>query len=90
MKNLAKHFNVKSITRWSFVNHPDWCDDPNCSVVSVKVERVTTLNGEVISKKTIESQDMVLRVSTAEDMAAAAYLRMSSSADMDEEVYVGF
>lgn len=88
--NLVKNYNLRPITRWVFVNHPDWCDDPNCAVVSVTVERVTTLNGEIISKKVLERQDHVLRASTAEDMAAAAYLRMNSINDIDEEVYVGF
>lgn len=87
--NMVRNYNLKSFTRWVYTNHSDWCDDPAHSVVSVKVERVTTLNGEVISQETIESQDHVLRVSTAEDMAAAAYLRMSSTS-IDEEVYVGF
>jgi len=90
MKNMVKNYNLKSVTRWVFTNHEDWCENPEYSVFSVKVERITYLNGEVLSIKTIEAQDHVLRISTKEDMAAAAYLRMSSSADIDEEVYVGF
>ena len=89
MKNIAKHYQLKSFTRWVFTNHEDWCDDPSCSVVSVTVERVTILNGEVISRKLIESQDHVLRISAPESMAAEAFLRMSSI-NIDEEVYVGF
>ena len=89
MKNIAKHYQLKSFTRWVFTNHEDWCDDPSCSVVSVKVERVTLLNEEVLSRKTIESQDHVMRISSREDMAALAYLRMNSHY-IDEEVYVGF
>lgn len=89
MKNIAKHFQLNSITRWIFVNHEDWVDDSNYTVLSVTVERITTLNGEVIKKNIIERQDHVLNVSTKEDMAALAYLRMNSHY-MDEEVYVGF
>lgn len=85
--NLAKFYNLKSITRWTYINHPDWADD-GC-VVTVIVERITTLNGEIISKRVIESQDHVLRVSTKECMAAAACIRMRSIY-IDEEVYVGF
>ena len=87
--NLAKNYSLKSITRWTYVNHKDWCDNPEYSVLSVKVERLTMLNNEVIIKKVIESQDHVLRVSTKECMAAAACLRMNSIY-IDEEVYVGF
>lgn len=88
--NLAKHFNLKSIIRWTYVNHSNWSDNPEYSVITVIVERVTTLNGEVISSKIIERQDHVVNVSTAECMAAAAYLRMNSINNIDEEVYVGF
>lgn len=87
--NIAKNFNLKSITRWTFVNHPEWCDDDGYSVLSVLVERVTTLNGEIIKKSIIERQDHVLRKLSKESMAAAACLRMNSIY-MDEEVYVGF
>lgn len=87
--NLVKNYSLRSITRWVYINHPDWCDDPEFSVLSVKVERITYLNGEVLSKEIIESQDHVLKVLSKESMAAAAYLRMSS-ANIDEEVYVGF
>lgn len=87
--NITKNFNLKSITRWTFVNHPEWCDDPNHTVVSVSVERVTILNGEVLSKRTIERQDHVLRILSKESMAAEAACRMVSRY-MDEEVYVGF
>lgn len=86
--NLTKHFNLKSITRWVYINHPDWCDD-EYSVVTVKVERITYLNGEVLSVKTIESQDHVLRIGSKESMAAEACLKMNSI-HIDEEVYVGF
>lgn len=89
MKNIAKHYQLKSITKWTYTCHPEWCDDSNYAVLSVKVERITFLNGEVLSGKTIESQDHVLRISTKEDMAALAYLRMNSHC-IDEEVYVGF
>ena len=89
MKNMAKNYQLKSVTRWVYANHPEWCDDDGYSVVSVRVERVTTLNGEVLTKKTIESQDMVLRISAPESMAAEACLKMVSIY-MDEEVYVGF
>lgn len=89
MKNLVKNFNLKSTTRWVYINHPEWCDDPNHAVLSVKVERITTLNNEIISKKVIESQDMVLRALSKESMAAEAYCRMNSTL-IDEEVYVGF
>ena len=87
--NMVKNYNLKSFTKWTYVNHPEWCDDANHTVLSVKVERITTLNGEVLSVKMIESQDHVLKVSSKEDMAALAYLRMSSHY-IDEEVYVGF
>ena len=87
--NLAKNFNLKSITKWTFVNHEDWVDDSNNTVLSVKVERITYLNGEVLSRKTIESQDHVLRICSKESMAAEAACRMASIY-MDEEVYVGF
>ena len=89
MKNFAKNFNLKSVTRWIFINHPEWCDDPDYSVVTTKVERVTLLNGEVLSRKVIECQDMVLKTLSKESMAAEACLRMDSLY-MDEEVYVGF
>ena len=89
MKNIARNYQLKSFTKWVFTNHPEWCDEQDHSVVSVRVERITTLNGEIISAKIIESQDHVLRVSTAEDMAALAYLRMNSI-NIDEEVYIGF
>lgn len=89
MKNIAKHFQLTSFTRWTYTNHEDWCDDPECSVLNVKVERITYLNGEILSKRVIESQDHVLRISTKEDMAALAYLRMNSI-NIDEEVYIGF
>lgn len=89
MKNLVNNFQLKSFTRWVYTNHPDWCDDPKFSVLSVKVERITTLNNEIISKKVIESQDHVLRKLSKESMAAEAFLRMSSI-NIDEEVYVGF
>lgn len=87
--NLVKHFNLKSITRWVYINHKDWCDDSEYSVVTVKVERITYLNGEVISSKVIESQDHVIRSSVKESMAAEACLKMCSRY-IDEEVYVGF
>ncbi len=89
MKNIAKNYQLKSFTRWVFTNHEDWCDDKNHTVLSVVVERVTTLNSEVISKEIIERQDHVLNLSTPESMAAEACLRMVSTY-MDEEVYVGF
>lgn len=89
MKNIAKHFQLTSFTRWTYTNHEDWCDDPNCSVVSVRVERITYLNGEILSKRVIERQDHVLRILSKESMAAEAFLRMSSI-NIDEEVYVGF
>ena len=89
MKNIARNYQLKSFTKWVFTNHPDWCDDPEFSVLSVKVERITTLNNEIISKKVIESQDHVLRKLSKESMAAAACLRMNSIC-IDEEVYVGF
>lgn len=89
MKNIAKHFQLTSFTRWTYTNHEDWCDDPIHSVLNVRVERITVFNGEVISKETIESQDHVVNVSTPESMAAEACLRMSSI-HIDEEVYVGF
>lgn len=87
--NMVKNYNLKSFTRWTYVNHEDWCDDKDHTVLSVKVERITLLNGEILSKRIIESQDHVLRLSTKEDMAALAYLRMNSHC-IDEEVYVGF
>ena len=89
MKNFAKNFNLKSVTRWTFINHPEWVDDSNYSVLSIKVERITRLNGEILSKKIIEKQDMVLRALSKESMAAEAACRMASIY-MDEEVYVGF
>lgn len=89
MKNLVNNFQLKSFTRWVYTNHLDWCDDPEYSVLSVRVERITTINGETISVKTIEHQDHVLRIGSKESMAAEAFLRMSSI-DIDEEVYVGF
>lgn len=89
MKNLVKNFNLKSTTRWVYINHPEWCDDNEYSVVRVLVKRITTLNGEVISDKLIESQDHVMRILAKESMAAEACLRMNSI-HMDEEVYVGF
>ena len=87
--NLTKNYQLRTITRWTYTCHPEWCDDSNYAVLSVKVERITYLNGEILSKRVIESQDHVLRISTKEDMAALAYLRMSSRY-IDEEVYVGF
>lgn len=89
MKNMVKNYNLKSITRWVYTNHEDWCENPEYSVLSVRVERVTTINGETISVKAIEHQDHVLRIGSKESMAAEAFLRMSSI-DIDEEVYVGF
>lgn len=89
MKNIAKHFQLTSFTRWTYTNHEDWCDDPIHSVLNVRVERITVFNGEVISRKLIESQDHVLRIGSKESMAAEAFLRMNSI-DIDEEVYVGF
>lgn len=89
MKNMVKNYNLKSITRWVYTNHEDWCENPEYSVLSVRVERVTTINGETISVKTIEHQDHVLRIGSKESMAAEAFLRMSSI-HIDEEVYVGF
>ena len=89
MKNLRNNYQLKSFTRWTYVNHEDWCDDKNHTVLSVRVERVTTLNGEVISVKSLESQDHVLRISAPESMAAEACLKMNFI-DIDEEVYVGF
>jgi len=87
--NLVNHFNLKSIVRWTYTNHPNWCENPEYSVFSVKVERITYLNGEVLSIKTIESQDHVLRIGSKESMAAEAFLRMNNIR-IDEEVYVGF
>lgn len=87
--NMVKNYNLKSVIRWTYINHKDWCDDSGYSVVTVKVERITYLNGEVISSKVIERQDHVLKVLSKESMAAEAFLRMSSI-DIDEEVYVGF
>lgn len=89
MKNIAKHYQLKSVTKWVFINHPEWVDDNEYSVVRVLVKRITTLNGEVISDKLIESQDHVLKILAKESMAAEACLRMNSIC-MDEEVYVGF
>lgn len=89
MKNIARNYQLKSFTKWVFTNHEDWCDAKDHTVLSVKVERITYLNGEVLSVKTIESQDHVLRIGSKESMAAEAYLRMSST-NIDEEVYVGF
>ena len=87
--NITKYYNLKSITRWVFINHPEWCDDENNTVLSVIVERITMLNGEVLNKRTIESQDMVLRALSKESMAAEACCKMNSRY-MDEEVYIGF
>lgn len=87
--NLVNNYQLRTTTRWTFTNHPDWCDAPEYSVLSVRVERITYLNGEILSRKTIESQDMVLRTLSKESMAAEACLRMNSI-DIDEEVYVGF
>lgn len=87
--NLVKHFNLKSITRWVYINHPDWCNNTDYSVVSVVVERITYLNGEILSKRVIERQDHVVRSSVKESMAAEACLRMNNI-HIDEEVYVGF
>ena len=70
-------------------NHPEWCDDPDYTVLSVLVERVTILNGEILNKKVIERQDHVLRILSKESMAAEAACRMVSHY-IDEEVYVGF
>lgn len=89
MKNLVKNFNLKSTTRWVYINHPEWCDDPDYAVLSVIVKRITYLNGEILSAKTIEHQDHVLRIGSKESMAAEACLKMVSRY-MDEEVYVGF
>lgn len=86
---MVKNYNLKSVTRWTYTCHPEWCDDPNHAVVSVSVEGITYLNGEILNKRIIESQDHVLRISSKECMAAAACLRMSSI-NIDEEVYVGF
>ena len=87
--NLVNNYQLKSFTRWVYTNHEDWCDDRDHTVLNVRVERVTTLNGEVISAKTLENQDHVLRISAPESMAAEACLKMNSI-DIDEEVYVGF
>lgn len=87
--NIAKNYNLKSFTRWTYVNHEDWCDDRDHTVLSVKVERITLLNGEILSKRIIESQDHVLKICSKESMAAEAFLRMNSI-HIDEEVYVGF
>ena len=87
--NMVKNYNLKSFTKWIFINHPEWCDDNKYSVVRVMVKRVTTLNGEVISERLIESQDHVLRILSKESMAAEAYCRMNSI-NIDKEVYVGF
>lgn len=89
MKNLVNNFQLKSFTRWVYTNHEDWCDAKDHTVLSVKVERITYLNGEVLSVKTIESQDHVLRIGSKESMAAEAYLKMNNI-HIDEEVYVGF
>lgn len=87
--NLVNNYQLKSFTRWIYTNHEDWCENPEYSVLNVRVERVTTINGETISVKTIEHQDHVLRIGSKESMAAEAFLRMSSI-HIDEEVYVGF
>ena len=87
--NLVNNYQLKSFTRWTYVNHPEWCDEDGYSVVSVKVERIIMINGEIISAKTIESQDHVLRILSKESMAAEACLRMNNI-HIDEEVYVGF
>lgn len=87
--NMVKNYNLKSVTRWTYTCHPEWCDDPNHAVVSVSVERITYLNGEILNKRIIERQDHVLNLATPESMAAAAYLKMNST-HIDEEVYVGF
>lgn len=87
--NITKNYNLKSITRWVYTNHPDWCDNTDYSVVSVVVERITYLNGEILSKRVIERQDHVIRSSVKESMAAEACLKMCSRY-IDEEVYVGF
>ena len=87
--NITKNYNLKSFTKWIFVNHPEWCEDSNYSVVRVLVKKVTTLNDEIISEKVIEKQDHVLKVLSKESMAAEACLRMNSIC-IDEEVYVGF
>ena len=89
MKNIARNYQLKSFTKWVFTNHPEWCDDSNYAVLSVKVERITSLNGEIISAKTIEHQDHVLKIGSKESMAAEACLRMNSI-NIDEEVYIGF
>ena len=89
MKNIAKNYQLKSFTKWVFTNHPEWCDDPDYTVLSVLVERVTILNGEILNKKVIERQDHVLRILSKESMAAEAACRMVSRY-IDEEVYVGF
>ena len=89
MKNIARNYQLKSFTKWVFTNHPEWCDDPDYTVLSVLVERVTILNGEILNKKVIERQDHVLRILSKESMAAEACCRMSSTF-IDEEVYVGF
>lgn len=86
---MIKNYNLKSVTRWTYTCHPEWCDDPNHAVVSVSVERITYLNGEIISKRIIERQDHVVRSSVKESMAAEACLKMNSIC-IDEEVYVGF
>lgn len=87
--NMVRNYQLKSVTRWVYINHKDWCDDSEYSVVTVKVERITYLNGEVISSKVIERQDHVLKVLSKESMAAEACCRMGSHY-IDEEVYVGF
>ena len=87
--NITKNYNLKSFTKWIFVNHPEWCEDSNYSVVRVLVKKVTTLNDEIISEKVIEKQDHVLKVLSKESMAAEACLRMNSFC-IDEEVYVPF
>ena len=87
--NITKNYTLKSITRWTFINHEDWCDAKDHTVLSVLVERVTILNGEILNKKVIERQDHVLRILSKESMAAEACCRMSSTF-IDEEVYVGF
>lgn len=87
--NMVKSYNLKSVTRWTYTCHPEWCDDPDYAVLSVIVKRITYLNGEILSAKTIEHQDHVLRIGSKESMAAEACLKMVSRY-IDEEVYVGF
>lgn len=89
MKNIARNYKLNSFTRWVYINHPDWCDHDDYTVLSVIVERLTMLNGEVIIRKVLERQDHVIKVMSKESMAAEACLKMSSI-NIDEEVYVGF